>query len=929
MNKWVENVVEQNEIVQDEDLRKLMHESFDLIFDFLGRENFMRWINRREISTRIKQLAIEEFDAEDNEKHPRAGGFYTTGTDRIKLKDTSKHTNIHETYHFLTDNKDKEFFSIFIDEGMTEYLNILTEDAYPAYKTNVNFVRFLHNAIGNSIIKAYLTNKVESNKDFMNEFTSYLTEDGKPSMDCYKKINEDLTAIHKYLYANLENRNEEDYKVSVDNIKDIIKNIAVNYITKKAQNLEYYNDDNLDFKAVNDDINKTLSLAKNACIESIEFKDISFENDICKRMLTKVLENSHVIAAKENKDDVINDVINQIFKEAECKKNEYGKLQKTYPNINISKAVELTNDNENIALKLAELKLNNNPKISDGKNFNIAEFISEVSVIKEKTNMSELELDNIVNSYLLKNCPEGTDVKFIENLVKNNLNLVSNITKIEKENRKNTVESKFAKIDNNRYIEKRDNQLIYIELSKDGNIHEEPLKLSFDLNRKRNANYEVSKNNKDILFSIDQDMEAPVVYENGKRINDLKKISSVNELKTEVILNALHEHMQEKKYFTIENDAKNPYEIEGVGYAGIGDADVDLRSRKIDYSQYIQDLKSIVGVVPIDKQDEFVNTSVEYILNNTFGTVKDNDSQIYSQIENCIKVALNETDSKNINKIIKNLNNKSVVLDDIRKEINEEAMHHALVYFENDNSRIKYILREKFDYEKVLEREEKKFLNDSKKHIAQKEKFDGDIDFPGVYLTGKFNSYAKQNIDILAMISDVKNFLNTYPVERRNEKFNDISIKLLQKYYGYEKSPIDKAHTEKRKGLYTELINMMKEEIFVNKEEQFDFVKFSKLEETIHELSQEEFDHAKKSSLIGYIDDESREMFNEVVKINAREDMSDEAKNSITQILARSNQQRLDAIELTKEKTEISQLKEQEKLLKQHLKEMEQTDKQI
>jgi len=121
----------------------------------------------------------------------------------------------------------------------------------------------------------------------------------------------------------------------------------------------------------------------------------------------------------------------------------------------------------------------------------------------------------------------------------------------------------------------------------------------------------------------------------------------------------------------------------------------------------------------------------------------------------------------------------------------------------------------------------------------------------------------------------------------------------------------------------------MKEEIFVNKEEQFDFVKFSKLEETIHELSQEEFDHAKKSSLIGYIDDESREMFNEVVKINAREDMSDEAKNSITQILARSNQQRLDAIELTKEKTEISQLKEQEKLLKQHLKEMEQTDKQI
>ena len=61
--------ISENEAVKDSELKQLMHESWDLIFEFLGKENFMRWVSKRELSERIKNMVIEEFSEEDKEKH--------------------------------------------------------------------------------------------------------------------------------------------------------------------------------------------------------------------------------------------------------------------------------------------------------------------------------------------------------------------------------------------------------------------------------------------------------------------------------------------------------------------------------------------------------------------------------------------------------------------------------------------------------------------------------------------------------------------------------------------------------------------------------------------------------------------------------------------------------------------------------------------
>lgn len=89
----------------DERFRNLMHETFDGLYNAMGKKNFLRWVDSRKIPERIKVLIVEEFSKEEKEKHPNWAGYYTIGTNRIKLKEgyIQQNTARHEALHFLTD----------------------------------------------------------------------------------------------------------------------------------------------------------------------------------------------------------------------------------------------------------------------------------------------------------------------------------------------------------------------------------------------------------------------------------------------------------------------------------------------------------------------------------------------------------------------------------------------------------------------------------------------------------------------------------------------------------------------------------------------------------------------------------------------------------------------------------------------------------
>ncbi len=397
----VNNMTNQNDVIQDEQLRTLMHDSFDHIFKYLGKENFLRWINMRNLSDRIKKLSIEEFSQEDKENYPTWNGYYTLGTDRIKLR--NKHdinSNIHETYHFVSDNDGR--FPTFMNEGLTEYLNNNTLNGSKAYRMNVSVAKFLHKTLGDSIIKAYLTGNV---KKFEEYFSSYTSNDGNAKRssleDFYKKLN----TIHDFKYglANKDNKtSQSEFNLAMKDTAKYLETIASNYIRKKAQNLDYYAFGKLDFVAIKRDIQKMGTLAK-ACF-SMEFHS-DIENNITKGALTSIIENSPLVIGCDNKDKLISSIIEQIYRESQFQDKGNGVSVATPGYIDETKANELFNSSPNISIDLAKLKLENNVAISKDGKFDIIEFIRQVDNVQSATDMPKVELDTILGNYILQNCP--------------------------------------------------------------------------------------------------------------------------------------------------------------------------------------------------------------------------------------------------------------------------------------------------------------------------------------------------------------------------------------------------------------------------------------------------------------------------------------------------------------------------------------------
>ena len=128
------------------------------------------------------------------------------GTNRIRLRDkNNKHTLVHETLHFLTDDRfSGKAFPTFIDEGLTEYLNREFEklntgnkEVKYSYPQNVDFVEFLHGVIGDSLIKAYLTG---TSQEFAEEFSTYVTKDGSASIKALEVLYNTLNEVHSVKY---------------------------------------------------------------------------------------------------------------------------------------------------------------------------------------------------------------------------------------------------------------------------------------------------------------------------------------------------------------------------------------------------------------------------------------------------------------------------------------------------------------------------------------------------------------------------------------------------------------------------------------------------------------------------------------------------------------------------------------------------------
>ena len=71
MDKRLEKSLEINSGITEE-FEELSKDCFERIFDMLGKKNFERWINKRQLAPRIKELVIESMGEKEKKENPQS-----------------------------------------------------------------------------------------------------------------------------------------------------------------------------------------------------------------------------------------------------------------------------------------------------------------------------------------------------------------------------------------------------------------------------------------------------------------------------------------------------------------------------------------------------------------------------------------------------------------------------------------------------------------------------------------------------------------------------------------------------------------------------------------------------------------------------------------------------------------------------------------
>lgn len=623
-----------------EEFRDLAKTCFARIFNMLGEKNFRRWINTIGLNKQIRELVIESMDKEDSEKHPTWIGYYTKGTNRIKLSPNMKRksledTNIHESLHFMTDGKAK--FCTFLNEGLTEYLKGLATGKPTSYIKNVNTVKFLHEVLGDSIIKAYFIGK----DGFDENVLDLINYDGKSSIDDITKFYSDLNLLHKYSSSKLKsnifhNKNypedkieeadkqldsdRKKYSLAKPRILSMYQKLIVGKISEKAKNLEFYKNGVLDLETAKSQIDALLNSAN---------------------------------------------IVDIIDSDDESEKAEW--IQKT---IELAKAQVIENSHIRSPLKTGSIEDRLFEKFLPQEK-DISGYVDTVVKIVKATGIGTDELESYLDKYNIRYFGNSGNFKYINELIISSIPRIQKINDLQSQRKEDTISSEYRSIGQGKFIEKRDNQLFFVELLDTGEFSERELQFSKDMIFLKDG----TRLDIDYRNGIDH-LE---IKANGKQIEPGKKLS-LQEIKerdfAERISKDIAQNITDRKYTRILDDEVNPYQIPGVQYT----ADIDKRTRQIDFNSFASDLKSRINIIPENLREEFVTNISKYLLDRTFGIPKDlQSSEIKSAYHNITSSILGFVNGRELNLRLLDIN--SQILTDKRREMVERNSRNCTYTF--------------------------------------------------------------------------------------------------------------------------------------------------------------------------------------------------------------------------------------------------------
>lgn len=716
MEKRLEKVLEQNGKMSTE-FKELTHQALDNIFNTLNSKNFLKWLSRSKLSDKIKELIVEEFLPEDYEKENVTGYFRESENairlrldrnrqnDKYTLSDRERKVHEHELFHFMTNDNS---FPTFFDEGLTEYMKYLVEGGPVSYYENVETIKYLHNLIGDSLIKVYLMadeKEIESMKTKIAKLAGFETE--QKQRDFYDAFDK----IHNKLH------NKESADLNID--KDIelasnaLENMAANRIIQKLNNLEYYKDGKIDFIQIRNEASELIKSIPNFNLYSsrgrLSLEDLIIaETDAITRIMEKALDSSTIL----------------IGLSPEAKKKTKEELMKAF-------SFTVTSDDLTVTTIPGEIDLNNpifkipssiKEKIDVGLHIlndakEIPEFMEKLQTISSKLDFSEEMVELLLNTAILNNFGSSKGAKEILQAIKSNPK-IQHLLEIRKQDEENIVTRKFVKIEEPKflygqdlYIEQRDNQLFITKISNNNN----EMSSSQIFNEKSSveaSDYGINIYEHDDFRGkfeiIAKDFDINRAYVQKKGIDNKKIIIgpayTIDEMIQDEIIRTI---LKSDIYISKADDGSFKPSVK-ASYS----VPVDDRSYEMKFDKLVEDIRELSENFPILKEKHSVTTIVEKLL--TSGIVNEENSsnqEKYQEVQSMANLIGTISTQEKINtevvyNLYKDLNDILTAFNIKHKKYIEEKSKEAMVFFESEEDSKEYF-RQLREYYEVQESQEK------------------------------------------------------------------------------------------------------------------------------------------------------------------------------------------------------------------------------
>lgn len=878
----INRTLDNNNKISDE-FKDVARACFGRIFYMLGEKNFKRWIDKKHINAQIRELVIESMPKEVMEHHPSWAGYYTRGTNQIKLspkanKDFTKDTNVHETFHLITDKGNS--FPTFLDEGLTEYLKGMAINKPNAYRNNVKFVEFLHQNLGDLIIKSYLMGQPEKFDEQLLNLTNY---DNSLSIEDIKKFYNSLNVFHNYTSNKAEKNafiqkgatpeiidrankrceiSKQNYESVQPQVLSMCQKIVVGKVLEMTKNMEFYkmqqNGLTLDLETANKAIStlmKSLNI-QNFLTDYNYEKVIEWETQTRSMAAEQILENTHVLIGYTGDERAARkqELIEKMLPISTVTKMQgpRGVISQTTTIPPSIRNTDITQqENMNIPSKLFEKNLT--------ENMNITKYIEVFAKVVQVAKLDNNELENYLNKYNIRYFGNIGNFKTVNEQIINSISKIQRLSEIENERNRNTISSEYKSIGNGRFIEKRDNQIFFVELDEKGEFSEQELKIArqtlfFKDGTKLDINYRnglqnliIRLNNKEVKL--------------GKTLSlqDIKDMELRKQFSKSFI-----DNIESGKYYKILNDAENPFEIKGVYYS----ADIDKRTREISFDKYISDIKDILPLIPESQRESLIEEATEKLLDKTYRIekvkqngklVRDSKTQdAYNSIIKSVSELVNGNEDSKYHKAILLSNSKT--LSNTRLNMVENNTKKAVVFFENNSAKITYNIVQN----QKREFENKKYVQEAISQFKYGEFYHQEGDVPLEELPYHLAGVSvTQPIDTRNVVFSYNEFSNAtkkliseYPQNAQEPIFNSIFSIQMQKTYLLSKSDLKNQDLLEA---FKNIHDTLKENIFSNipieQEKILDNLK------VLNKFKIEKAKHGQKSAGIAFNNNHTKDMF--------------------------------------------------------------------